>query len=88
VKNLESFLPLAVMALFAALRYWVLPHVDIDAVRTLFGPLEIAAYAISVHTYARNPRWHMYVYAALPVATLLWKDIFNFITVAVSLAKV
>ena len=87
MKNLESLLPLAVMALFAALRYWVLPHIDIDAVKTLFGPAEIAAYAISVHMYVRNPKALMYAYALAPVATLLWKDIFNFITVAVALVK-
>ena len=87
MKNLESFLPLVVIGIFAALRYWVLPHVDIDAVKTLFGPLEIAAYAISVHVYARNPTGLMYLYAAMPVATLLWKDIFNFVSVAVALLK-
>ncbi|RYG59323.1 MAG: hypothetical protein EON60_10755 [Alphaproteobacteria bacterium] len=87
MKNLELFFPVAVMALFAALRHWVLPHVNLDPVQQLFGPLEIATYAVSVYIYARNPSWLMWLYAILPAAAILWKDIFNYVTLAASLIK-
>ncbi len=87
MRNLELLFPLLIMALFAALRYWVLPHIDIEPVQKLFYPLEIAAYAVSIHIYARYPGWLMWFYALLPAATLLWKDVFNYVSLAVSLIK-
>lgn len=87
MKNLEILIPVAVMAVFAALRRWVMPEIDLGPLQPLFAPLEIAAYAVAVHAYARHPSWLLWLYALLPAATLLWKDTFNYFTIAVSLIK-
>lgn len=87
LQSLELLFPVLIMALFAALRYWVLPHIDIEPVQKLFVPLEVAAYAVSIHIYARYPTWLMWLYALLPAATILYKDTFNYVSLAVSLVK-
>ena len=87
MKNLEKAYPLLIITTMAALRYWVLPHINLPPVKTLFGPLEVAAYAIGIYAYARKPTGLMLLYIALPVAALLWKDQFNFVTVLISMLK-
>ena len=87
MRNLELLIPLAVMALFAAIRHWVLPQINLGPLQPLFAPLEIAAFAVAVHAYARYPAWLMWLYALLPAATLLWKDTFNFVTIAIAMVK-
>lgn len=82
---LEKLTPLFIFALFAATRFWLLPHLDFDVIDILFGPLEIAAYSVSVYALTRNNSPLLLIYSLLPVATLLWKETFNYLTVLANL---